>query len=225
MSRDLLRTHKAMIAEDFVRETSENDSKLVSRSQGSSKELTDTFVIDQTKVTCRTALDQLVAVYAALINLNLTTNILNEISYLLNLLNADYERWSNNPSMEINDSASVQDQLNRIFGNAQNCVYFSMGVLRTQTHVLLMLDLTTIRVLLQNERLGKCNETTRHLLSCAYDKRVRIISHDTMGRQLDKVSSMNVSYQQDIDTKHNFPSSREFGAFNKQRDMFYQILR
>jgi codanin-1 len=34
-----------------------------------------------------------------------------------------------------------------------------------------------------------------------------------------------VFYQQETDNRDNFPSDREFGAFKKQRDMFYAILR
>lgn len=89
-----------------------------------------------------------------------------------------------------------------------------------------MLDLTTIRVLIDNERIQTCS---RHM----YDFLKQIHLHKT---QLEAASpaiankSFNSSfnsvfYQQDIDNRDNFPSDKEFGAFKKQRDIFYSILR
>lgn len=220
VSRDLLRTHKAMIAQDFERNEMESDKLLVPRNQSKVIDAAmDSFVVDVTQVTQKPILDRLAAIYAALLNLNLTTNILNEISYLLNVLNADYARCK----AESVDEKAAQWEL--ALTNGQNCVYFSGAVLRFQTHILLMLDVTTLRVLLQNDRLLKCDPSTHELLHSTFDKRLLKSTNDLSRRTLDNSSSMNVSYQQDIDTKNNFPTTREFSAFNKQRDLFYQILR
>lgn len=218
ISRDMLRTHKALIAQDFERNEVESDKLMVPRNPPATTPNVDSFVVDLSKATDMSKLDQMAAIYGALLNLNLTTNILNEISYVLNMLNADFARCKVDASTETNEPWS------NMFANGQNCVYFSIAVLRSQKQVLLMLDVTTLKVLLQTERLVKCDASMYELLSSAHDERIRRNSaNQTDNRQLDK--SLNVSYQQDIDTKQNFPTTREFSAFNKQRDMFYQILR
>lgn len=219
ISRDMLRTHKALIAQDFERNESETDKLMaIPRNQPSAVSNVDSFVVDLTKVTEKIKLDQMAAIYGALLNLNLSSNILTDISYMLNMLNADYGRCK----VDVSNEIRIWDSL---FANGQNCIYFCLAVLRSQTQLLLMLDLTTLKVLVQNERLVKCDASIHNLLTTVYEKRLQNSANQSGNRQPDKSSSLNVSYQQDIDTKNNFPTTREFSAFNKQRDVFYQILR
>ena len=127
------------------------------------------------------------------------------------------------------ESRSVDQQKNdmQIFYSPNDCVYFSLGVLNKQKFTMALLDLTTIRVLMDNERLLMLDDGLKSYL-------VRVSTHklklDAMKSNYDTAfhisgNNMNVAYEQENDTKNNFPSVREFTAFNKQRDLFYNILR
>lgn len=124
----------------------------------------------------------------------------------------------------VRDVGSVAAALLR---NVHNCVYFSIGVLQSQQNVLRLLDITTIKVLLQNERLVALNAPIKDDLMavCSYKMQLEktLRTHNTTNT-LAPNTSMKVFYQQEHDTQSNFPTSREFAAFKKQRDMFYSIL-
>lgn len=124
--------------------------------------------------------------------------------------------------------------------NINNCVYFGLGVLQLQRSILHLLDITSIKVLLENERLTTLAATIKDDLMKVYSHKMQLErslrSHDTSyggsgggdggAGSLFGIhnSSMKVFYQQEQDTQINFPSVREFGAFKKQRDTFYSIL-
>lgn len=179
--------------------------------------------INLTKITCKNSLQKLIDLYSALIDLNLTTNILGELSYLLNLLNADFDRHQLPPEI----LASAENPVVQMFKNGNNCVYLSIGVLKKQKHCLIMLDMPTIKILLENERISKYDIDLNTFLVDAYTQRQQM-EFDFRQKKSTAANvscNLNVSYQQENDTKDNFPSMREFTAFNKQRDMFYSILR
>lgn len=237
-ARQLLLADKELIVRDF--QLSNNKADMLTtdaESMATAAVVDDEAVsIDMLLVTRRPQLARLVAVYAALLDLQLCVNVLNEISYLLNLLNAIYVKQP--PSMTTvtsvgkNDTPTSGTDIGQLLGNAHNCVWFGLGVLATQQHVLLVLDLATMRILLQNERLLKFADAAfAERLQRVHARRQRL--HDavaatarpTMTASGQTEAPLNVSYQQDIDTRHNFPTAKEFGAFNKQRDQFYAILR
>lgn len=179
--------------------------------------------IDLTNITCKSSLQKLIDLYSAFIDLNLTTNILGELSYLLNLLNADYD----NHQLPTEILASAENQVVQMLKNGSNCVYLSIGVLKKQKHCLIMLDMPTIKILLENERILKYENDLNMFLVDAYTQKqhMELDFRQKKSTAANVNCNLNVSYQQENDTKDNFPSMREFSAFNKQRDMFYNILR
>ena len=221
--------------------------------------------IDLTKITSKSLLDRFIDIYSIIIDLNLITNVLTEISYLVNLINIDTEQYfEQNPHKLVNEpitgdgensstvdrsSASVPVKspptlsqpsaahlmdgnstsicAENTLDNVNNCVYFGLGVLSKQKHVLGLLDTTSIKVLLENDRLTQFAVGIKDMLFRVYSHKMRLES--SLSRPLDnsfKVGNgLKVFYQQEQDTKMNFPSDREFGAFKKQRDAFYGILR
>lgn len=219
--RDALKTQISSITTDLF-ENSMIISETSLHNQPNHIQPTDD-TIDLTKITCKSSLQKLIDLYSALIDLNLITNILGELSYLLNLLNADYDRHQ----LPIEILASAENQVVQMLKNGNNCVYLSIGVLKKQKHCLIMLDMPTIKILLENERISKYDNDLNTFLVDAYTQKQQM-EFDFRQKKSTAVnvsSNLNVSYQQEHDTKDNFPSMREFTAFNKQRDMFYNILR
>lgn len=222
-NRDALKTQISSITTDLF------DTKIAlsdaARQQPNYIEPTDE-TINLTKITGKKSLQKLINLYSAIIDLNLTTNILAELSYLLNLLNADYDRHQQLLSMEL--PASADSPVEQMLRNANNCVYLSIGVLKLQKNCLKMMDMPTIKILLDNERIVKYDKDLNSFLLDAYAQKQQM-EHEfrqTKSNKAGNVScNLNVSYQQENDTKEHFPSTREFTAFNKQRDMFYNILR
>lgn len=230
-SRDLLRTHKELIVRDFEQSASvDGRPQLAAAADGSDADAA-AVCIDLRLVRQRPQLQTMAAIYAALIDQQLTMNVLTEISYLVNLLNATYAKSHDADEGSTlceaggGDDDDVDLSVARLFRNAHNCVFFGVTVLRTQQHILIVLDLATLKVLLQNERLCEFGDAAlAERLRRVYARRLQL--HSTaVPYAAEPAAVLNVSYQQDIDTRYNFPSTREFGAFNKQRDAFYAILR
>lgn len=147
---------------------------------------------------------------------------------------------------ELNTCVTKEDNVNdvdintntfapTILKNVNNCVYFGLGVLQLQCSVLHLFDNTSIKVLLENERLTTLNATIKDDLMKVYSHKMQLeqslrsshtTSHSVSSSILNVANngSIKVFYQQEQDTQINFPSIREFGAFKKQRDTFYSIL-
>lgn len=213
------------------------------------------------KITNQMALDKFVAIYSIILDLNLVTNILTELAYLVNLINVDadeyYERYPHmvaadtsiaataktfideqydtstsvgkneiDTGIDIGTNAATNVSSFMLLRNINNCVYFGLGVLKLQKHVLRLLDTRSIKVLLDNERLTTLDATIKDNLMTVYEHKMQLESslhgHDSAFKVHN--ISMKVSYQQEQDTQINFPSSREFATFKKQRDTFYSIL-
>lgn len=305
MSRKLLKTHIDEISRDFENEPLPErgiHSILHGTHKLSSGQTTTDIRIDLTKVERRNVLEKLICIHSAIIDLNLTTNFLTEIAYLLNLLNVDVTVmavFNQCDELPLSTAATVDfsghlneaiephlinrpsDTVSMVTGpiagaaartelllpvdimrnNINNCVYFSLGVLNKQKHILALLDITTIKVLLDNERLLEFNEYIREFLLKTYSHKLKLESlkrtHDisfkpslyggaggmgggvgggAVGNNMARIdggeggggsigNNINVFYQQENDTKDNFPSMKEFMAFRKQRDCFCNILR
>lgn len=286
--------------------------------------------IDLNQITNKPMLDKFIDIYSIVLDLNLVTNVLTEVAYLVNLINLDVdEYYDRNPHMldgnSINDrtnaiestlskinavgdptakqytidtmaqqqqqqqekqqpsttstmpqqqeeTANADDiELNKasstcatavnavadspaaidsihsailLLKNINNCVYFGLGVLQLQKNILRMLDVTSIKVLVENERLTTLDATIKDDLMSVYSHKMQLErplrTHDTSSSgggggggsdafgmnaaMLARNNSMKVFYQQEQDTQMNFPSARESAAFKKQRDHFYSIL-
>lgn len=208
--------------------------------------------IELDKIVNRMALDKFVAIYSIILDLNLVTNILTEFAYLVNLINVDaddyYERYPHmlatvtvatpcdgrnetatavaKNEIDTSDAMDASGSTFMLLRHINNCVYFGLGVLKLQKHVLRLLDTSSIKVLLDNERLTTLDATIKDDLMTVYAHKMQLESslhgHDSAFKVHN--ISMKVFYQQEQDTQINFPSSREFATFKKQRDTFYSIL-
>ncbi|KFB44929.1 AGAP010055-PA-like protein [Anopheles sinensis] len=184
------------------------------------------LVIEFAKVTHKATIDRLVAVFALLMDLNLVPNVLNELAYLINLVST--ERFA--PLEPEPTSADISADLSGVLRNPHNCVYFAAEVLYRQRMLLALLDSTSLRVVVENEQLAALQSKLNGFLGEALAQKVKLetaaLQQAANSSDLVANSSItNVFYQQENDTKDHFPSVKEFGAFNKQRDSFYNILR
>jgi codanin-1 len=149
------------------------------------------------------------------VSLSLDVNVANEIDPFL-----------------INDILPSSSDYMTVLKNLNNCVYFALHALARQKCLLASLDNTTIKVLIDNERLSNLSRNLHGFLREIHSHKIQLDSGDN-GTLFEASSNFggnnnslnNVFYQQENDTKENFPSEREFGAFKKQRDAFYIILR
>lgn len=298
-TRDLLKSQKDMIRRVFQEEQPPETNLRVllheSLSHGKKSTTTrNTPPIDLNQITNKPMLDKFIDIYSIVLDLNLVTNVLTEVAYLVNLINLDVdEYYERNPHMldgnSINERRNAIDsetanQINAVGDSAQqytgessateqaaiataanrnvdlnkvstcatvdnsnaailllkninNCIYFGLGVLQLQKNILRMLDVTSIKVLLENERLTTLDSTIKDDLMNVYSHKMQLErllrTHDTSqyggfagsnAALLASNSSMKVFYQQEQDTQMNFPSTRESAAFRKQRDHFYSIL-
>ena len=183
------------------------------------------FKYHEEKVVEKEMLLRMAKVYSFLMDMNLIPNILTELSYLINLLNTDHDPYEQvapqNPIYSI-------DKSSMLLKNLTNCIYFTTHTLIAQKTVLALLDATTIRVLIDNERIQQFPELFEYL-KLFQQRKVQLedvaltLAHNNLLNGSN--SGGNVFFQQETDNRDNFPSDREFGAFKKQRDMFYSILR
>lgn len=303
-TRDLLKSQKDMIRRVFQEEQppETNLRVLLHESLGKKSTTTrNTPPIDLKQITNKSMLDKFIDIYSIVLDLNLVTNILTEVAYLVNLINLDVDEfYERNPHML--DSNSINDRTNAIestlskinavteptkqytiemggeqqqtmedeqqqplppsncnvvslnklstcapavdniyaailLKNINNCIYFGLGVLQLQKNILRMLDVTSIKVLLENERLTTLDSSIKDDLMTVYSHKMQlerlVRTHDTFNSSttagcssalLASNTSMKVFYQQEQDTQMFFPSARESAAFKKQRDHFYSIL-
>uniref|UniRef100_A0A182NNT8 Codanin-1 C-terminal domain-containing protein n=1 Tax=Anopheles dirus TaxID=7168 RepID=A0A182NNT8_9DIPT len=198
------------------------------------------LLIEFDKVTQKPTIDRLVAVYALLMDLNLVPNALNELAYLINLVSTE-RHIAAGPQKQPTEqppttSAGAADSSapvahGNILRNPHNCVYFATEVLYRQRMLLALLDSTSLRVVVENEQLGALHPTLNGFLRDMLAQKVKLetaaINRASADGDLSLANSSitNVFYQQENDTKDHFPSSKEFNAFNKQRDLFYATLR
>ncbi|XP_055372097.1 MATH and LRR domain-containing protein PFE0570w [Condylostylus longicornis] len=116
-----------------------------------------------------------------------------------------------------------------VLKNFINCLFYSLGVLKKQRNLLALLDIATLRVILDNELLKILGKDLRDFLQQIYNIKLNIENTRPKLELSTKINNCgnfsNVSYQPDSDTSNNFTSLKESGAFKKQRDLFYVILR
>ncbi|XP_052896694.1 protein disks lost [Anopheles moucheti] len=190
------------------------------------------LAIEFDKVTQKLIIDRLVAIYALLMDLNLVPNMLNELAYLINLVSTERyiaaQRNLETTSAVTDNNASTE--LFNVLRSPHNCVYFATEVLYHQRTLLALLDSTSLRVVVENEQLVVLHPTLSGFLRDMLAQKMKLenpfINQASSGGDPQLNNSINnVFYQQENDTKDHFPSSKEFSAFNKQRDLFYTALR
>ncbi|XP_070503115.1 protein disks lost [Chironomus tepperi] len=181
---------------------------------------------DEGKVERKDLLMAMARIYSFLIDANHVPNILSEFSYIVNLLNTEYNPYEHQMQNYTHIKSSI-DIASNILKNFHNCIFFIMCILNHQKQILAMLDCTTIRVICDYERIQTITPSLYEYLRNIMQKKMQIDSAIASQRVKSDTNNINkvVFYQQETDNRDNFPSDREFGAFKKQRDMFYTILR
>uniref|UniRef100_A0A8D8JN52 Protein disks lost n=1 Tax=Culex pipiens TaxID=7175 RepID=A0A8D8JN52_CULPI len=235
--RGLLRNYKDIIKSNFeaAEEQNPDPSKMIHAAlrntintprKNSESGNTPPLIIELDKVTNPTKINRLVDVYTLIIDLNLTPNILSEFSYLINLINTEFD-----PFEAISTFNADSPDFHNILKNLNNCIYFAMEVLNRQRNLLALLDSITLKVLVENERIAGLNVLLHAFLREIHSQKLQL---DSSGQRMLEESVQlggggaggnGVLYQQEADTKEHFPSEREFGAFKKQRDAFCTIYR
>lgn len=194
------------------------------QSAGSPRKI-PSFQFDDTRVDGKELLTVMAKIYSFLLDMNLVPNILSEFTYLFNLLNTEHEPLEQVPSYDRNQIKSPIDVASSLLKNLHNCIFFVVRILSSQKQNLALLDVMTLRVLIDNERIQTLAiELEEHLRFMIQQKSQLDISNKFSNNNGENISKV-VFYQQETDNRDNFPSDREFGAFKKQRDMFYSILR
>lgn len=181
---------------------------------------------DEGKVERQDLLIAMARIYSFLIDANHVPNILSEFSYIVNLLNTEFNPYEHQIQNYTQMKSSI-DIASNILKNFHNCIFFTMCILNHQKQILAMLDCTTIRVICDYERIQTITPSLYEYLRNIMQKKMQIDSAIASQRVKSDTNNINkvVFYQQETDNRDNFPSDREFGAFKKQRDMFYAILR
>ena len=181
---------------------------------------------DEGKVDRQDLLTAMARIYSFLIDANHVPNILSEFSYIVNLLNTEFNPYEHQMQNYTQMKSSI-DIASNILKNFHNCIFFTMCILNHQKQILAMLDCTTIRVICDYDRIQTITPSLYEFLRNIMQKKMQIDSAIASQRVKSDTNNINkvVFYQQETDNRDNFPSDREFGAFKKQRDMFYAILR
>lgn len=175
---------------------------------------------DSSKVQKKELLHVMSQLYSFLLDMNLVANILAEFSYLFTLLNSDADPFENLKNGF--QSSTIVETASVVLKDFHNCIYFVMHVLKLQKSSLSLLDAMTIRVILDNERFQAISPDLNEFFKLTLQQKLQL----NIEKAANKSFSNNiVFYQQETDNLDNFPSSKEFQAFRKQRDMFYEVLR
>jgi codanin-1 len=143
------------------------------------------------------------------------------------LLNIEFDPYENQVGQGLGSPGNL-------LKNVQNCIYWAGKTLGYQRAVLAQLDSTTLKVLIENERIRILNpklfESLRQIHQAKSQLDASMVRSNALRfnkyQQLDGNDSISsVFFQQDVDNRDNFPTDQQFGAFKKQRDIFYSIFR
>lgn len=235
--RALLREHRDAISKDFGNEhkPTRNLHALIRENLPASPLQSQQFSstphklaleYDETRVDRQDVLIIMAKIYSFLIDANYVPNILSEFSYIVNLLNTEHNPYEHQ-SQNHTQMKTYNDIAAHLLKNYHNCIFFAICVLNHQKQILGMLDCTTIRVICDGERIRKTMPALYDYLRNVMQKKMQMDTLMSSQKGRSDASDVNkvVFYQQETDNRDNFPSDREFGAFKKQRDMFYAILR
>jgi len=166
-------------------------------------------------------LDFLSEIYSYIFFNNLMPNLYVEIYFLMELLLLD---------VPIESDATNQEEPGKFFSTLHNCVYFSCNVLAKCVSLFTYFDRTTLRLMMENDRISHFNQTLVEQLGEVYNSRT--IPSPVVGTRGDRslrsqqnVSFLTVSFQSETDNRSNFPSNASFHDFKKQRDKFYSLVR
>ncbi|XP_061429630.1 codanin-1-like [Lethenteron reissneri] len=181
------------------------------------------------RVSHRHQLDVFSELYSVCLRRNLVPNVLLEVYFTLQLLTvpcgtADVAKEEAPVVVVDNDrpepSGGSDEPLKAAyFHSVHNCVYFAVKVLEKLMGLLGCLDRSTLRSLLEHERVATFSPSLLEQLRAAYGvSTARVITTPTS-------TILSVPFQPKTDNRANFPSNRSFQNFKKQRDVFYALIR
>ncbi|XP_026860651.2 codanin-1 isoform X2 [Electrophorus electricus] len=172
---------------------------------------------DPSKVTHAQELNLLAEVYCACISENLVPCVFLELFFVLQLLTTR----STSPTEECPTvGGGNTDLLEKAYlRDVHSCVYFAVRVLENQFALLSHLDRCTLRLLVENERVGTFSPALRDRLVQAQDTSTAKVLPDA------HTFIHSVPFQPSTDNRANFSSDKAFHIFKKQRDIFYELLR
>ncbi|XP_017481639.1 PREDICTED: protein disks lost [Rhagoletis zephyria] len=192
--------------------------------------------VELDKIKNRPHIQILADIYVVLMDLNFVTNILSEMAFVLNLLNAQEPRAVG--VHQIGSVKSVNELLVEgdgelsmgmsMLNSVTSCIYFALCVLKRQRHLFAHLDAKSLGVVMHNERVYSLDMELKSYLVSIYEQKQSLLlgkSHTLdISAPIDR-SFKSVYYQEDKDSRQHFVSNSEFGAFKTQRDLFYKVLK
>ncbi|XP_077505462.1 codanin-1 like protein dlt [Amblyomma americanum] len=158
-------------------------------------------------ITEREKLDDVAAVYAALLNKGLVVNLTIELFFLLKLLTVKEE-----PRL------SEEPHSTKLLESVHNCIYFAAAVLQGILQWLCFLDKPTLKLL----------SNVQHIATFAPQLYSSIVSLVDCVEPLSRFwssSIQGVAFDSTTDSRKHFASENNFRAFRKQRDLFYNLFR
>ncbi|XP_078262327.1 codanin-1 [Rhinoraja longicauda] len=181
----------------------------------------DSIVVcaDVSKTSHQRQLDVLAQLYSACISENLVANIFLELFFLLQLLTS--RRGTSVDDLEDDMEYAPETKFVDVqyFRSMHNCIYFAVKVLERQFTIISYLDKGTIRLLGENDRIGKFSPSLRDQLTHVYE-----VSTAQVSPAVPSVIQ-SVPFEPETDNRSNFTSDKAFQNFKKQRDIFYELLR
>ena len=163
------------------------------------------------------SLERLAQLYNLCIDHRLVPNILVELYLVLQLFTVKHQIPSSKP---IGTSARKAG----LFVSVHNCVFFASMVLTHQVHLFRHLNHDAIDYLVENNRLQEfCPENIKETLASYKQEAKR--DFDTVDGSYIINSLESVRFQEETDSRDNFPDANTFTDFKKQRDSFYELLK
>ena len=165
----------------------------------------------------KSSLERLAQLYNLCIDHRLVPNILVELHLVLQLFTVKHQIQCSKPISSITRKAGL-------FVSVHNCVYFASMVLTHQVHLFRHLNHDAIGYLVENNRLQEfCPENVKETLESYKQEAKR--DFDPVDGSSVMNSLESVRFQEETDSRDNFPDSNTFTDFKKQRDSFYELLK
>jgi len=156
------------------------------------------------------SIDSLVSIYYTIFCRNIISNYTIEFNFLFTVL-----------TIPENNNTS---KFSFPFSNVAGCIYFATQCLLNLKNVLILLDLKTNTLLLDNERL-------RHFTNIEFiefiESNLNINQHlnKSLHQQSIKSPMTGIPFQAEFDNRKSFHSDQLFHLFSKKRDLFYALVR
>lgn len=200
----------------------------------------DLTLDDLNKISCKSTLKRMAYIYCWLLECNFVTNILNELSFIVNLFNINLQNANCNQLLTDTLQSLSLEQTSKdalsLLKLGMNCIYFALSILRLQKQLLLHLDVKSLGVILSTQRLAVLDNNLNAYFMGIYQQKQQLyaVKSTTLPgyatpsktrRLSDSKSFGNVYYHEEQESRQHFPSNTEFCAFKTQRDLFYRSLK